>query len=276
MSKMLLVSATALAGQASAFVAPVAQPKSEVLLRGSEGRVVLGAAEQPLPAAETPSGGALALGLGAGIVLAAFASTGRRGKKQVRGRAAVVPRRAMKEDINAMIAKNKVFVVSKAFCPFCKKAKEALESVGAKFEVLEIEDTARQPLVDDASAVQDYMLEMTGARSVPRVFIDGKCIGGGDDVVKMKNSGELEKLLASLGALASSAAPAAAETPFVLDEATVAASAKAAQSAKVKVGDVIPNIGIDTGFPPEKFMLGDFCKGKKVVLVGLPGAFTPT
>jgi len=44
----------------------------------------------------------------------------------------------------------------------------------------------------------------------------------------------------------------------------------------VSVGDAIPNIGLDLDFPPEKFMLGDYCKGKKVVLVGLPGAFTPT
>eukprot|EP00440_Ansanella_granifera_P063105 gb/GFBE01068430.1/.p1 GENE.gb/GFBE01068430.1/~~gb/GFBE01068430.1/.p1 ORF type:complete len:134 (+),score=35.23 gb/GFBE01068430.1/:1-402(+) len=42
------------------------------------------------------------------------------------------------------------------------------------------------------------------------------------------------------------------------------------------VGDAIPNVGLDEGFPPEKVMLADYCKGKKVVLVGLPGAFTPT
>ncbi|CAE8719097.1 unnamed protein product [Polarella glacialis] len=45
---------------------------------------------------------------------------------------------------------------------------------------------------------------------------------------------------------------------------------------RAKVGDKVPNVGLDKGFPPEKVMLADFCKGKKVVLVGLPGAFTPT
>jgi peroxiredoxin len=44
----------------------------------------------------------------------------------------------------------------------------------------------------------------------------------------------------------------------------------------IAVGDKIPNVGLDSGFPPEKVMMGDFCKGKKVVVVGLPGAFTPT
>jgi len=66
------------------------------------------------------------------------------------------------------------------------------------------------------------------------------------------------------------------ETPFILDAATLEAAAQAAACASVKVGDMIPNVGLDKGFPPEKVMLADFCKGKKVVLVGLPGAFTPT
>jgi len=44
----------------------------------------------------------------------------------------------------------------------------------------------------------------------------------------------------------------------------------------VQVGDTIPDVSLDRGFPPEKFALRGFCAGKKVVLVGLPGAFTPT
>jgi hypothetical protein len=44
----------------------------------------------------------------------------------------------------------------------------------------------------------------------------------------------------------------------------------------VKVGDPIPSVSLDKGFPPEKVPLADYCKGKKIVLVGLPGAFTPT
>jgi peroxiredoxin len=44
----------------------------------------------------------------------------------------------------------------------------------------------------------------------------------------------------------------------------------------IAVGDTLPNVALDLGFPPDKVMMGDFCKGKKLVLVGLPGAFTPT
>jgi len=30
------------------------------------------------------------------------------------------------------------------------------------------------------------------------------------------------------------------------------------------------------GFPPQKVTLSNICAGKKIVLVGLPGAYTPT
>ena len=42
-----------------------------------------------------------------------------------------------------------------------------------------------------------------------------------------------------------------------------------------KIGDKIPDITLDLGFPPEPFPLGEKCAGKKIILVGLPGAFTP-
>ena len=44
----------------------------------------------------------------------------------------------------------------------------------------------------------------------------------------------------------------------------------------VKVGDPIPGINLHSGFPPKMVKLSTYCKGKKIVLVGLPGAFTPT
>mmetsp|Transcript_65872 Transcript_65872/g.153065 ORF Transcript_65872/g.153065 Transcript_65872/m.153065 type:complete len:100 (+) Transcript_65872:60-359(+) len=52
--------------------------------------------------------------------------------------------------------------------------------------------------------------------------------------------------------------------------------AASAIAVEVKVGDSIPNVDLDKDFPPTKVNLPEFCKGKKVVLVGLPGAFTPT
>jgi glutaredoxin 3 len=48
----------------------------------------------------------------------------------------------------------------------------------------------------DCDQIQDELQKLTGARSVPRVFIDGKFIGGGDATESLYNSGELAKMLA--------------------------------------------------------------------------------
>jgi len=42
------------------------------------------------------------------------------------------------------------------------------------------------------------------------------------------------------------------------------------------IGEKIPAVEMHQGFPPEKINLRDFCANKKVIMVGLPGAFTPT
>ncbi len=53
----------------------------------------------------------------------------------------------------------------------------------------------------DCNAIQDFLKNMTGARSVPRVFIGGKCVGGGTDVQQLQKSGKLVDLLKKAGAL---------------------------------------------------------------------------
>jgi hypothetical protein len=47
-------------------------------------------------------------------------------------------------------------------------------------------------------------------------------------------------------------------------------------SGPALVGSKLPSVEIDCGFPPEKVNLAERTKGKRVILVGLPGAFTPT
>jgi len=48
-------------------------------------------------------------------------------------------------------------------------------------------------------------------------------------------------------------------------------------ASAIKAGDKVPkNVDLHFGFPPEKINLAKRVAGKKVILVGLPGAFTPT
>ena len=42
------------------------------------------------------------------------------------------------------------------------------------------------------------------------------------------------------------------------------------------LGTKVPSVELDYSFPPTKVNLAERVAGKKVVLVGLPGAFTPT
>merc|ERR1712127_975249 len=73
----------------------------------------------------------------------------------------------MQAEIDTFINSNKIAIISKSYCPFCTTAKKAFQGIGAEYQVLEIED---------------YMGKITGARSVPRVFINGRFEGGGDDI----------------------------------------------------------------------------------------------
>jgi hypothetical protein len=47
-------------------------------------------------------------------------------------------------------------------------------------------------------------------------------------------------------------------------------------SSTIKTGDKIPAASLDFGFPPEKVFLPEYTSGKKMLIIGLPGAFTPT
>jgi len=45
--------------------------------------------------------------------------------------------------------------------------------------------------------------------------------------------------------------------------------------APVQVGDAVPNVDLFEGAPDKKVNLADVCKDGKVVIFGVPGAFTP-
>eukprot|EP00928_Gymnodinium_smaydae_P012872 TRINITY_DN146_c0_g1_i1.p1 TRINITY_DN146_c0_g1~~TRINITY_DN146_c0_g1_i1.p1 ORF type:complete len:207 (-),score=68.43 TRINITY_DN146_c0_g1_i1:211-831(-) len=55
-----------------------------------------------------------------------------------------------------------------------------------------------------------------------------------------------------------------------------AAARSFANADKVKIGGAAPDAEVYAGFPPEKLSFKSMIAGKKVILMGLPGAFTPT
>merc|ERR1712002_537464 len=84
-----------------------------------------------------------------------------------------------------------VMVFSKTTCPFCTKIKDLFKSLGAKMEVLELDQ------IDNGSEIQAALLEKTGQRTVPNVFINGAHIGGCDDTMKLAAEEKLLPLIAN-------------------------------------------------------------------------------
>ncbi|KAF8011080.1 hypothetical protein BT93_J1636 [Corymbia citriodora subsp. variegata] len=75
------------------------------------------------------------------------------------------------------IYSNKIAIFSKSYCPYCLRAKRHGNYDGAR--------------------IQNVLLDLTGRRTVPQVFVNGKHIGGSDDLSTAVRSGQLQKLLAS-------------------------------------------------------------------------------
>ena len=108
------------------------------------------------------------------------------------------PNVKIKELLDQKIKETPVFVISKSYCPFCVKSKNALKTYNIKPECMEVMEIANSP---DCDCIQDYMMQLTGGRSVPRVFIGGEFLGGGDETVAAHKSGALPRLLVRAGAL---------------------------------------------------------------------------
>jgi len=61
------------------------------------------------------------------------------------------------------------------------------ESLKKPYTAIELDNRA------DGQDIQDVLNDITGAKTVPRVFLNGECLGGGTDVKKLYDSGELAK-----------------------------------------------------------------------------------
>lgn len=96
------------------------------------------------------------------------------------------------DHIQQLINQYPVMVFSKSYCPYSMKAKKILSkyNLGKNYHVLELDK-----LPSKADDYQQELGKLTGASTVPRVFISGKFIGGGDDTAALQKRGELEKLL---------------------------------------------------------------------------------
>ena len=83
----------------------------------------------------------------------------------------------------------KITMYSTAICPYCVAAEKLLRSKG----VAEI-DKIR---VDLDPAQRAVMMEKTGRRTVPQIYINETHVGGFDDLSALEHAGKLAPLLAA-------------------------------------------------------------------------------
>ena len=83
----------------------------------------------------------------------------------------------------------KVEIYTKAFCPYCSRAMRLLATKGVEPEEYDITMGGPQ---------RAEMIERANGRTtVPQVFIDGRHIGGSDDLAALDRAGGLDPLLAA-------------------------------------------------------------------------------
>lgn len=83
----------------------------------------------------------------------------------------------------------KIIMYTSAVCPYCINAERLLNNKG----VTEI-DKIR---IDLQPELRAEMMEKTGRRTVPQIYIGARHVGGFDDLRALDLAGELDKLLAS-------------------------------------------------------------------------------
>ena len=80
-----------------------------------------------------------------------------------------------------------VIVYSTEICPYCVRAKQLLDSKQVAYQEIR---------VDLQPELRDEMIAKSGRRTVPQIFINGKPIGGCDDLYELNRSGQLDQMLA--------------------------------------------------------------------------------
>ena len=75
---------------------------------------------------------------------------------------------------------------STRFCPYCMRARFLLDSKNVEY---------RDIAVDARPELRREMMEKSGRRTVPQIWIGERHVGGYDDLARLEQAGELDELL---------------------------------------------------------------------------------
>ncbi len=79
-----------------------------------------------------------------------------------------------------------VVIYTRGYCHYCDSAKKLLDGKGVEYSEVDLDEHPER---------LKEMIELSNRRTVPQIFIDGKSIGGFDDLNALNRAGELDKLL---------------------------------------------------------------------------------
>ena len=84
---------------------------------------------------------------------------------------------------------SRILVYSTPFCGYCAAAKRLLTAKGAAYTEIDV--------MMDPERRQEMLAKSGGRRTVPQIFIDGRHIGGFDELNALDKAGGLDPLLAA-------------------------------------------------------------------------------
>ncbi|XP_055966589.1 glutaredoxin 2 isoform X2 [Sorex fumeus] len=90
---------------------------------------------------------------------------------------------------NETISNNCVVIFSKTSCAYCTMAKKLFHDINVHCKVVELD------MVEYGNQFQDVLYRMTGAKTVPRIFVNGTFIGGATDTHRLHSEGKLLPLI---------------------------------------------------------------------------------
>ena len=81
----------------------------------------------------------------------------------------------------------RIEIYTKLLCPYCARAKALLQSKGAAYDEYDITMGGEKRA--------EMLARSNGRTTVPQIFIDGRHIGGSDDLIALDEAGGLDPLL---------------------------------------------------------------------------------
>ncbi|MPZ34059.1 MAG: glutaredoxin 3 [Rhodospirillales bacterium] len=81
----------------------------------------------------------------------------------------------------------KIEIYTTPFCGYCARAKGLLDKKGAAYEEMDV-------MMDEKKRTE--MRERSRRSTVPQIFINGRHIGGSDELAALEQAGKLDPLLA--------------------------------------------------------------------------------